>query len=352
MRDIDFLLNSSHVPTYGFATPVAGLVLSQESSTLTVMTVDERIGVLVSLLKVGRRITRRDLEVKWKCTSITVHRTIARAREKGFEIEVRAGRYHLRDNDAIELPGIRLGADELSALLGLTHWLDVLGSGILKARLAPIQARLEADLGRNGVELKEWKERIRMLPMHFRSVDPDLLQSSAEVTLQRIQAEFEFKGVRDAACRLRRVSPQSLVRYRDNWYLDAWDHAQSTLRCFALSRMRRFKAVSERARDIPRAELDAHFAASYGIFAGRAPRVARLVFSGEAARFVAEERWHPKQKASPLADGELRLEFPCGDIRELARDVMRYADEVRVLGPEELREAVRGMVRRAAGKYP
>jgi predicted DNA-binding transcriptional regulator YafY len=312
------------------------------------MTVDDRIAELVTLLKSNRRVTRRDLQIRWECVPITVHRTIARARKKGYRIEARQGCYHLLKESSVEVPNLVLGAGELAALLGLTHWLEILGSGVLKSQLAPIRARLESDLEKQGLELAGWKERIRLLPMHYRRVNPDLLHCAAQATLQRKKVEFEFKGTRDAKFRLRQVSPQTLVRYRDNWYLDARDHASSSLRCFALSRMRNLRILRDSAQEIPRRELDGHFAKSYGIFAGRPRRYATLIFSGEAARFVSEEQWHPDQRLTLLADGRWSLKFPCGDIRELARDVMRYADEVVVAGPEDLRLAVDKMVHRAA----
>jgi predicted DNA-binding transcriptional regulator YafY len=203
-------------------------------------------------------------------------------------------------------------------------------------------------LATQGLDPGEWKERIRMLPMHFRPVDPDTLLTVSQAVLQRKRVVIEYKGTRDSKFRKREASPQTLVRYRDNWYLDAWDQEEQKLRSFALSRMRGLQISTEPARSIPRSDLDAHFADSYGIFAGRARRMAKLIFSGVAARFIAEERWHPKQRMSFLAGGRLRLEFPCGDVRELARDVMRYAGEVEVEGPEELRRLVEGMIGEAA----
>jgi predicted DNA-binding transcriptional regulator YafY len=312
------------------------------------MSVDHRISGLVSLLRAGRRFTRKDLQSKWGCSPLTVHRTLARAREKGFRIELKKGFYRLLEDSAIELPGLALGAEELAALLGLSHWLDVLGAGILKPRLAAIQSRLEKELNRLNLDLDAWKERVRLLPMHFRPVDPDILVGVSQATLLRKQAEFEYKGVRDRAYRMRQVSPQTLVRYRDNWYLDAWDHGNSDLRSFAISRMRRFRALTEPALDLRRADLDAYFGKSYGIFAGRPRRTARLLFSGKTARFISEERWHPDQRMSALPNGQVRLEFPCQDVRELARDVMRYADEVTVLGPVMLRKMVQEGIRTAS----
>ena len=48
-----------------------------------------------------------------------------------------------------------------------------------------------------------------------------------------------------------------------------------------------------------------------------------------------------------MPDGKLRLEFPCGDVRELTRDVLRFADEVTVEAPSELREAVAAQLKKA-----
>ena len=117
-----------------------------------------------------------------------------------------------------------------------------------------------------------------------------------------------------------------------------------------MSRMRNVRFLSAPAHDVPREKLDSHFAEAYGIFGGRARGKAVLVFEGEAARIVAEERWHPKQTLRHLGNGRVELAFPCGDVRELARDVMRFADEVTVIGPRALREAVAARVQRAGDR--
>jgi hypothetical protein len=61
---------------------------------------------------------------------------------------------------------------------------------------------------------------------------------------------------------------------------------------------------------MPQTELDAHFAASYGIFAGAASQTAVLRFTAERARWVADEQWHPQQQGGFLADGRFELRIP------------------------------------------
>src|SRR5690606_17459786 len=114
-----------------------------------------------------------------------------------------------------------------------------------------------------------------------------------------------------------------ITHYREAWYLDAWDETKNALRSFSIDRIRRATALEEAALDIAESELDEHFASSYGIFGGKADKVAVLRFSPERARWVADEIWHPQQKGRWLADGSYELSIPYRDSRELVMDVMR-----------------------------
>lgn len=318
------------------------------------MSVTERIGDLVDLLRRKRFVTRASLETRWGCSSKTVHRVVERACSSEYNHRIHfdrgKGRYVLDTDTGIDLPRLWFSHDEAAAVFGLAQWLDMLGSGVLKERLNPVRKRLDALLKEQGLDASDWAERIRLLPMQARKIDPETLVDAARAVLRRKRVRFLYKGAGEAAHRSRYVSPQRLVRYRDNWSLDAWCHERRGFRQFALSRLKDFTVMAEAAKEFPRDRLDAHFAGAYGIFSGPARHKARLVFEGDAVRIVGEEAWHPKEARHMLPDGRLRLEFPCGDVRELARDVMRFADEVTVEGPEVLREAVAGMVKRASDK--
>lgn len=315
------------------------------------MSARDRQSDLTNLLKSGKgNLTRKFLERRWNCSSPTVHRTVARSRDAGIPILSEKGCYRIESGKVFEVPGFWFKPDELAALLGLSRWLEKLASGVLEARLTPIRARMEEILKQQGLDTTDWNERIRLLPMHFRPFDPEILFSSARAVLMRKRASFRYAGVKDTKHRTRTVSPQTLIHYRDNWYLDGWDHESGKLREFALSRIVDFEVHQDPAKEIPRKILDSHFGDAYGIFAGRARRTAKLVFEGLAAKLTGDERWHPKQRISLLPGGKIRLEFPCGNVRELARDVMRFADEVTVEGPEELRAEVEGIIRRAQVK--
>jgi predicted DNA-binding transcriptional regulator YafY len=329
----------------------ASIAINPILSLALIMSLGERVLDLAALLKRKKNgIGRRHLEIRWACSPATVHRVVKSARD-GLGLPIRfdtAKRsYYLDPEQATEIPGLWFGTEELSGLLSLSHWLDTQGAGVLREMLGPLRDRLQVLLEQRGIRIDDWRERIRFLPMGAREVPQDVLLPASRAVLERKRLIFSYRGVHDVAFADREVSPQTLVRYRDNWLLDAYCHSHKGLRTFALSRMKDLRIESTPTRDIPRSELDAFFSESYGIFSGKAKHKAVLIFEGLAARFAEKEQWHPKQRMRNLESGRVRLEFPCGDVRELVRDVMRYADEVEVVGPEELREAFAEMVRKA-----
>jgi predicted DNA-binding transcriptional regulator YafY len=147
------------------------------------------------------------------------------------------------------------------------------------------------------------------------------------------------------------ISPQRLVHYRDNWYMDAWCHSRQGLRSFALDAIEDTVPDEVRAVDIADEQLDRELGAGYGIFAGKQVRTAVLKFTPAMSRWVARERWHRLQEGSFEPDGSYILKVPYSAERELVMDIMRFGPEVEVLGPPELREHVSTSLRRALARY-
>jgi predicted DNA-binding transcriptional regulator YafY len=82
--------------------------------------------------------------------------------------------------------------------------------------------------------------------------------------------------------------------------------------------------------------MNEHFTESYGIFSGKADKTAKLKFSAKAARWVANESWHPRQIGTLNNDGTYTLELEYGQDPELIMDILKYGSEVKVIEPREL----------------
>ena len=151
----------------------------------------------------------------------------------------------------------------------------------------------------------------------------------------------------------RDISPQRLVYYRDNWYLDSWCHLREDLRSFAVDAFRAVTALPDTAYEVEAAQITDRFDSGYGVFSHpSAPRSwATLRFSPWRARWVESEQWHPDQRIRKLHSGELELEVPYHDPRELIGDILRHGSSCQVVAPDALHETVTEEVQRMFSSY-
>jgi predicted DNA-binding transcriptional regulator YafY len=187
--------------------------------------------------------------------------------------------------------------------------------------------------------------------MGARLVEPAHFQAVASALLSRRRLRIShYRRSTDETVK-REVSPQRLVHYRDNWYLDAWCHLRAGLRTFAVDAIRDAAILDKTAREVSDKALDAVLAAGYGIFAGESVQTAVLRFDAVRARWVSRETWHPQQEGQFEADGAWVLRVPFSDPRELMMDILKYGADVEVLAPAALRKAVKEQLGAAAGRY-
>jgi len=210
--------------------------------------------------------------------------------------------------------------------------------GLLGPHVQPLMARLTTLLDSGRQSADEVRSRVKLIAMGTRKTDLAQFSTvgSALLARKRLKMVFFTKGT--GVMGEREVSPQRLVHYRGNWYLDAWCHLKNGLRSFAVDGIRSAEILPTKAKDLSNKVLDMELGAGYGIFSGKALHWAKLRFSAERARWVALEEWHPKQRAQFLKDGRYVLEVPYSDDRELTMDILRHIPEVEVLAPAQLRQ--------------
>jgi predicted DNA-binding transcriptional regulator YafY len=223
--------------------------------------------------------------------------------------------------------------------------------GLFEAQLKPVSALIEKLLSAGQHDSDEIIKRVRILRMAGRNTTGEHFQTVAGALLNRQRLAIRYHDRSNDKVTQREISPQRLAHYRDNWYLDAWCHMRNELRTFAVDRLREVKAQEKRAKDVTEKDLDAHFAEGYGIFGGKPKHTARLIFTPERARWVAEEQWHPQQQSRTLGDGRYELCIPYSDPRELTMDILKHGTEVEVIEPQALREMVREQLLTALKKY-
>jgi predicted DNA-binding transcriptional regulator YafY len=320
----------------------------------------ERIYQIDHILSARHSITRKELQERLGVSWATLKRDIAYMRDRLnapliFDRDVGGYRFETtekRIGPQYELPGLWFSAEEIHALLTMQHLLSSLDTGgLLGPQIQPLLARLTGLLGSADNPAEEVQRRIRIQTVGAREFHLDHFQAvgSALLRRKRLVISYHARGTDKVTERV--VSPQRLNHYRDNWYLDAWCHLRSDLRAFSVDAIEHAEILDTKAKDVADKRLDEVLGSGYGIFSGDRVSWAVLRFTPERARWVASERWHPKQKGKLLKDGGFELRVPYTDDRELIMDIMKYAGDCEVIEPEALRNRVAAEFEIALARY-
>ena len=316
----------------------------------------ERIHALHRILTGARYpVTVQRLQEELECSRATVYRDLAYLRDQLMAPVIGNGeagfRYDPDDSHRFELPGLWLSSDELHSLLAAQQLMLRSGGGVLANALAPLQQRIEKLLDDHAGGRRVPVERVRVVAHRTRRLEETAFRHVATAVLDRRQLAFDYRARSTDQLTRRTVSPQRLTHYRDNWYLDAFDHDRDALRSFAVDRISAARQLEEAARDVPNEELDRQLASSYGIFSGTPTGWATILFSAKAARWVADEHWHSQQEGRFLPDGRYELKVPFSSGRELLMDVLHYGSDAEITAPRVLREQARALLSLAISNY-
>ena len=253
-----------------------------------------------------------------------------------------------------ELPGLWFDETELYSLLTAQQVLAGLdGGGFLSRHLQPLLDRIYhlLERGEGGDAAARIMKRVKVVTALRRPVPSRFFErvSAALLGRKRLHLRYLTRGRGEVS--EREVSPQRLVHYRGTWYLDAWCHRVDALRRFALDAIEQASVLDGKARDVAMKRVEAAMDAGYGIYAGGERRWAVLRFDAQAAQWASREEWHREQQGRWLDDGGYELRLPYVDDTELVMDLLRQGEQVRVLEPPELVQAVRQRLRAASEMY-
>lgn len=239
-----------------------------------------------------------------------------------------------------QLPGLWFNTSEIQALLSMDALLENLQPGMLSSHIQPLRARIRSLLDKGDHSVEEVSKRIRILPFAAKSYSSENFQTLCHALFTRKRLRMRYHSRLDDSESERVVSPQRLIYYRDNWYLDSWCHWRNALRSFSVDAIRSLEIAPESAKDIAEEELERELESGYGIFSGVATHLAKLRFSPLRARWVAREQWHPQQRGYYDESGHYLLEVPYSQDTELLMDILKHGAEVEVLAPRVLRDKI------------
>ncbi|MDQ6954052.1 MAG: YafY family protein [Mariprofundaceae bacterium] len=312
----------------------------------------QRAQRLHQLFKIRKTpISDQEMCELFECSPSTSKRTREDLRALGAPIYCTGGAGYSYDKRiAFELPGVWFSQDELHALLIIQQLTKNISGGFFDESIQLIQNKAQSLLGGQMSSPKEMRlicilgagSRCKTLPMFS-------IVSSA--VLERRRLDIIYQGRQRGKATEREVSPQRMIHYKGNWYLDAWCHKADALRSFAVEKITKACLLKSACTEIPNIELDDTLSTSFGIFSGKPTHTAVLHFTEKAARWVQDEAWFPDHPGKWLDHQVFELRIPYHNPTELIMEICRYGADVEVMDPRELRQQVADTLRKAAAQY-
>ncbi len=320
------------------------------------MSINERIYRIDQLLNDRRVVSFQELLDRLEVSPATLKRDLAYMRDRLnapiiYDKELNGYRFEANIQN-YSLPGLWFSADEIYALLTMQHLLSNLDTdGLLTKHIKPLQSRLMAMLDDADNSLEEIQKRVKIERMGSRAFDLEHFQEIGSALIKRKRLVINYQSRSKDESTIREISPQRLVHYRDNWYLDAWCHVKNALRSFSVDAIKKIELLESKADDVDEIELNDELASGYGIFAGKNVRWAVLRFTTEKAKWVANEKWHPQQRSKILANGTYELNVPYSNETELIMDILRYLPDIEVISPAYLKDKIVKVLKDTLIKY-
>jgi predicted DNA-binding transcriptional regulator YafY len=285
-------------------------------------------------LEISKATFKRDLEyLRSRMNANIVYDRI----DGGYKFESKSSA-----GEKIELPGLWFSEKEATALVITQSLLAGIDQGgLLGPHLEPLQNIIDGILGRSKTTTKELRKRLKVFGKSARKSSTGHFEEVGSALLKRNRLNIDYYAKGSNQTTSRDISPQRLIYYRDNWYLDAYCHLRKELRSFSMDGIRKAIILDKKADEIAEKSLDEYFGESYGIFSGKSTQKAKLRFTPERARWVSAETWHKQQIGSFDKDGYYVLEFEYNQDPELVMDILKHGSEVEVIAPATLRKRVK-----------
>src|ERR1044071_5748240 len=160
-----------------------------------------------------------------------------------------AGGYKYTTED-FNLPGLWFTEREVYSLLLMHSLLDQLQPDFVQEQLGPLKEKLRGLLGKPSRGPQRFLERIVVSVAPQRPVDPEGFQAICDATLRRKKLRMRYYSRSRGTESDRIASPQRVLYYRGNWYLDAWCHEKDAMRPFAIDAVRLASVLEEAALEV------------------------------------------------------------------------------------------------------
>ena len=317
-----------------------------------IVKVDRQAKIINYLKNAPLPIKTLRLANKYKVSEKTIERDIKELSKKRGAPWLIHGKEIILDQhkkNTVKLENYWLEKSEVESLFTLNQIIQQLIPGTLSQQLEPFKNIIEKLLTPNNQQ-HSIGEKVKLIEISDRKVSISVFQQITQALWENQKLEIEFWNRHRNETTTRTISPQKLIRYKDNWKLDAYCHLRKELRSFSLEAIKKTTIQTEKAKEISEDQLQEHFQSSYGIFAGTADKIAIIKFSEYISKWVQSENWHPEQLGY-FKQQNYHLEIPYKHDQELIQDILKHGEHAHVIQPNELKQKIKTIIKAMTKNY-
>jgi predicted DNA-binding transcriptional regulator YafY len=183
----------------------------------------------------------------------------------------------------------------------------------------------------------DWMEKLSKNEKYLRN-----LTKLAEAWVSGHRIKISYRALEKEKAKEHLIEPYFIhpaSTGRSSYVIARSDRATKLL-IFKIERIEDIQETAE-TYTIP-ADFDAneYLSAAWDISVEGDVKTVKLKFTPDVARIIQESIWHPSQVLEKQKDGSLLMTLNVMDTMEFLRWILRWGDDVEVLGPPEIRDEV------------
>ena len=239
-------------------------------------------------------------------------------------------------------PTVQITEGELFALIVAEKALQQYrGTSFEKPLLSAIHKMEQSLPDTISLSLSEVEQTISFRTRAEPIIDLAIFDGLANATAARSQIELTYRKPGQSQTEQRLVDPYHLANINGEWFLFAYDHLRKDIRTFVPARIKALRATGRSFIRPRKFSLERRLRGSFGVHSGEGRFEVTLRFTAKVADYVREKKWHESQQLRELVGGGLELRLVLSGLAEVERWVLGWGGDATVVGPVELKRAVR-----------
>jgi predicted DNA-binding transcriptional regulator YafY len=311
----------------------------------------DRLTAILIQLQTRRMLPAREIARRYGISLRTVYRDIRALEDAGVPVGAEAGKgYFLAEG--YHLPPVMFTPDEAGALLLGAKLIEKFSDNSVSQNFAGALDKIKAVLRESDQDyLNQLDDLVTVLsiaPQHQRHFPGNRLISIQTVLAANQVIDIAYHSNSKDELTHRSVEPLGLCFYAGNWHLLAYCHLRGQYRDFRVDRIKSLAPTGEQFDRSRHGDLDQLVRQ---IVLPTDLKPAALRFTPHAARMIRDQKYYFGFVRQHEQDDGIAMEFLVPDYGYLAHWLLSFGDQVTVISPPSLEQAIAGHIRQLSAHY-